>query len=103
VRLDIPGAPASVEEVISHLPAVSVAHFACYGQQDMRNPLKSALILDDGRLKVSQIMQRSMPNASLAFLCACETATSDENLPDEVIHFGVTLLFAGFRGVVATM
>jgi hypothetical protein len=27
----------------------------------------------------------------------------DEHLPDEVIHLGSTLLFAVFRGVVATM
>jgi CHAT domain-containing protein len=54
-------------------------------------------------LKVSQIMQQTMPNASLAFLCACETAMGDKQLPDEAIHLGATMLFAGFRGVVATM
>jgi CHAT domain-containing protein len=27
----------------------------------------------------------------------------DENLPDEIIHFAATMLFAGFRGAVATM
>jgi CHAT domain-containing protein len=93
----------SVAEVISHLPAVSMAHFACHGHQNAQNPLNSALLLEDGRLTVSQIMQQSMPNASLAFLNACETAMGDQNLPDEVIHLGATLLFAGFHGVVATM
>lgn len=93
----------SVEEVISHLPEVSIAHFACHGQQNAQNPLESALFLQDGPLKVFQIMQQSMPNASLAFLSACETAMGDESLPDEMIHIGATLLFAGFRGVVATM
>jgi hypothetical protein len=93
----------SVKEVISHLPQTSMVHFACHGKQDTQNPLESALLLQDGQLKVSQIMQQSMPNASLAFLSACETAMGDENLPDEVIHIGSTLLFAGFRGVVATM
>jgi CHAT domain-containing protein len=94
---------ASVKETISHLPTVSMAHFACHAQQNAQNPLESSLLLQDGQLKVSQIMQQSMPNASLAFLSACETAQGDENLPDEVIHLGATLLFAGFRGVVATM
>jgi CHAT domain-containing protein len=61
------------------------------------------LILDDGNLKVSQIMQQSTPNALLAFLCACQTAMGDEKIPDEAIHLGATMLFAGFRGVVATM
>ncbi|KIM81373.1 hypothetical protein PILCRDRAFT_821454 [Piloderma croceum F 1598] len=93
----------SVKEVISHLPIASIAHFACHGQQNWRNPLESALSLYDDQLKVSQIMQQSIPNASLAFLSACETAMGDENLPDEVIHLGAALLFAGFHGVVATL
>jgi len=91
----------SVEEVVSHLPEVSIAHFACHGQQNTRNPFDSALLLQNGQLKVSQIMQQSMPNASLAFLS--ETAMGHENLPDEAIHLGAALLFAGFHGVVATM
>jgi CHAT domain-containing protein len=94
---------ASVREVISHLPEVTIAHFACHGEQNVQHPLESALLLQDGPLKVSHIMQKAMPNASLAFLSACETAMGDENLPDEVIHLGATLLFAGFGGVVATM
>jgi CHAT domain-containing protein len=93
----------SVKEAISHLPAVSITHFACHGRQNAHNPLESALLLHDGPLKVSQIMQQPMSNASLAFLSACETAMGDDNLPDEVIHLGATLLFTGFRGVVATM
>jgi CHAT domain-containing protein len=93
----------SVKEVISHLPATSMAHFACHGQQNTQNPLESALLLQDGQLMISDIMQQAMPNALLAFLGACETAMGYENLPDEVIHLGATLLFAGFRGVVATM
>lgn len=93
----------SVQDVISHLPAASIVHFACHGLQNTQNPLESSLVLQDGQLKVSQIMQQSLPNASLAFLSACETAMGDENLPDEMLHLGATLLFSGFYGVVATM
>ncbi|THH16518.1 hypothetical protein EW146_g4137 [Bondarzewia mesenterica] len=103
VKLGIPGAPSSVENIVSHLPSASMVHFACHGIQHPSNPLKSALLLQDGRLKVSQIMEQSMPNASLAFLSACQTAMGDENVPDEAMHLAATLLFAGFRGVVATM
>jgi CHAT domain-containing protein len=103
VKFGVPGAPALVEEVAARLPMASIAHFACHGQQNTLSPLDSALTLKDGKLKISRIMQRPMPNALLAFLCACETAMGHQNLPDEVIHLGATLLFAGFRGVVATM
>jgi len=103
IKLGVPGAPANVNEVVSHLPAVSIVHFACHGEQNKKNPLESSLILEDGQLKISRIMQESTPNASLAFLCACETAMGDRDLPDEAMHIGATLLFAGFHGVVATM
>ncbi|TFK43081.1 CHAT domain-containing protein [Crucibulum laeve] len=103
VKLGVSDIDASVETVISHLKTVSIAHFACHGRQDLRNPLESSLILDDGDLEVSRIMQLHMPNASLAFLCACQTAMGAEDLPEEAIHLGATLLFAGFRAVIATM
>ncbi|KIM40921.1 hypothetical protein M413DRAFT_445696 [Hebeloma cylindrosporum] len=98
------GEPASVESVLAHLPSSSVVHLACHGVQDMHRPLDSALILEGGHeLKISRLMALSMPSASLAFLSACETAAANENLPDESIHIAASLLFAGFRGVVATM
>lgn len=103
VNLGTLTAPASVEAVLSHLPTSSVVHFACHGDQNLENPLKSALVLNNGQLTVSKIMEQPMPNASLAFLSACQTAMGDENLPDEAIHLAATLLFAGFRGAVGTM
>ncbi|KAJ7692766.1 CHAT domain-containing protein [Mycena rosella] len=95
-------------EVMDHLRGSSVAHFACHGTQDQRNPLDSGLMLSDGRLKVSQIMEqlghdKSRTPMSLAFLSACETAKGDNITPDEAMHVAATLLFAGFHAVVATM
>lgn len=48
-------------------------------------------------------MKTPMPNAELAFLCACETAKGDSNVPDEALHVAATMIFAGFRGAVGTM
>jgi CHAT domain-containing protein len=103
LKLGIPGSPALSKTVLSSLQATSIAHFACHGEQSVVNPLESALILEDGRLKVSEIMQQSISDGSLAFLSACQTAMGDGKLPDEAIHLAATLLFAGFQGVVATM
>ncbi|KAJ6545426.1 CHAT domain-containing protein [Mycena capillaripes] len=101
-----------VETARIHLSESSIVHFACHGVQD-KQPLESSLILTGGRLKVSEIMRRPDrvgDNAfdlekpmSLAFLSACETAKGDKSTPDEAMHLAATLLFAGFRGVVATM
>ncbi|KAJ7676620.1 CHAT domain-containing protein [Mycena polygramma] len=96
------------KEVVKHLQESSAVHFACHGIQDRMNPLESGLMLSDGRLKVSQIIQQaqneeSRKTMSLAFLSACEAAKGDNSAPDEAMHLAATLLFAGFDTVVATM
>jgi CHAT domain-containing protein len=104
VRLGIENVPATVQDVVSHFSSSQIVHFACHGKQDAKNPLESGLVLHNGiRLKVKEIMKQSTPNASLAFLSACETAMGVEDLPDESVHLAASLLFAGFREVVATM
>ncbi|EDR09388.1 uncharacterized protein LACBIDRAFT_318922 [Laccaria bicolor S238N-H82] len=103
IKLGVPEVPAGVEAVASHLSSVSIVHFACHGNQNPQNPLDSGLTLDDGLLRISRIMKEKMPNGSLAFLCACETAVGDQNLPDEAMSIGASLIFSGFRRVIATM
>ncbi|KAJ6537190.1 CHAT domain-containing protein [Mycena capillaripes] len=103
--------PATVKPTLIHLQQSSIMHFACHGTQDLEHPLDSGFILTDGRLKVSEIMRQLdgtntwdiKKTMSLAFLSACETAKGDKTVPDEAMHLAATLLFAGFRGVVATM
>ncbi|KAF8991624.1 CHAT domain-containing protein [Cyathus striatus] len=96
--------PASMKEVSSHLPDASIVHFACHGKQVPGKPFQSGLLLDDEKyMRISDIMQLSIPNASFAFLSACETASGDEDLPDESLHIGASLIQAGFRSVVGTM
>ncbi|KAF8872483.1 hypothetical protein CPB84DRAFT_1854456 [Gymnopilus junonius] len=73
IKFGVSGAPASVEAVASSLSAVSVDY------------------------------EEAVPNGSLAFLSACETAKGDEKIPDEAMSLAASLLFSGFRSVVATM
>ncbi|KAJ7084958.1 CHAT domain-containing protein [Mycena epipterygia] len=102
---------ATRETTLQYLRESSIVHFACHGIQDLQNPLDSGLLLSNGRLNVSDFMQQQKdPDStwvtkpmSLAFLSACETAKGDLRVPDEAMHLAGTLLFAGFRGVVATM
>jgi len=103
IKLGVPGTTASVEAVASHLSKVTIAHFACHGKQDRSKPLDSGLKLEDGMLLVSRIIKEPMPNGALAFLCACETAMGDGNLPDEAMSLAASLLFSGFHHVIATM
>ncbi|KAJ7128411.1 CHAT domain-containing protein, partial [Mycena epipterygia] len=101
----------TTNSALNQLRESSIMHFACHGIQDLKQPLDSGLILTDGRLKVAEIMCRPENDntvdarklMSLAFLSACQTAKGDGTIPDEALHLTASLLFAGFRGVVATM
>jgi CHAT domain-containing protein len=106
VKLGVKENLATVQNVLSHLSGSHIVrvHFACHGEQHVGDPLESGLILHDGNpLKISEIMKQPTPKASLAFLSACQTAMGTQNLSDEAMHLAASLLFAGFRGVVATM
>jgi hypothetical protein len=94
---------ASVDNCLKELPATSVLHLACHGHQSQDDPLGSGFSLHDGRLTLERIMQLQLPKAQLAYLSACETASTDEYQPDEAINLAATMLFVGFRSVIATM
>jgi CHAT domain-containing protein len=80
-----------------------LVHIACHGIQHPSDPLQSAFCLNKGKMKVEHLMRLELKKAFLAFLSACETAKGDKNQPDQTIHLAATMLFAGFKGVVATM
>jgi CHAT domain-containing protein len=93
----------TINQVLDIFPRAAVVHFACHGQQDPHNPLKSGFCLRDGKLTVGKIMQQQSPNAFFAFLSACETAKGDRSQPDQSVHLAAAMLFAGFRSIVGTM
>ncbi|KAJ6527473.1 hypothetical protein B0H19DRAFT_1243293 [Mycena capillaripes] len=78
-------ANTTVETAQVHLSESSIMHFACHGVQDLDRPLDSGLVLASGRLKCMR------------------DGKGDKTVPDEAMHLAASLLFAGFRGVVATM
>jgi CHAT domain-containing protein len=75
-------------------------HLACHGIQDS---LDSAFALEDGKLKLSTLMTQSLPRAEIAFLSACQTASGDEELPEEAVHLAAGMLNVGYKSVIGTM
>jgi CHAT domain-containing protein len=96
-------AASSCVDVLEHLRSASIVHFACHGSQDPTNPLQSGFFLEDELLTVSKLMELKLPHAFLAVLSACQTAKGDATQPDQAIHLAGTMLFAGFKSIVATM
>jgi CHAT domain-containing protein len=91
------------DQIISALETANVVHLACHGIQDATEPHESHFSLGGGILTVSDLMKTDLKHAFFAFLSACETAKGDRTHVDEVVHLAATMLFTGFKSVVATM
>ncbi|KEP45563.1 aromatic di-alanine and TPR containing protein [Rhizoctonia solani 123E] len=94
---------ATTAAVLDAMEQHDWVHLACHAHQNINDPTKSGFHLHDGTLDLSAINRRSFKNKGLAFLSACQTATGDENLPDEAIHLASGMLMAGYPSVIATM
>ncbi|CCA75295.1 hypothetical protein PIIN_09280 [Serendipita indica DSM 11827] len=95
---------ATKSRVLEELPRCDWAHLACHGVQVGGEPMSSGLILDNAeKLELSEIIKKKLPHADFVFLSACETAMGDKGVPEESAHLAAGMLFAGFRGAVATM
>jgi CHAT domain-containing protein len=94
---------ATKAKVLAMLSSSQVVHLACHGIQHKKEPFKSHFCLSTGNLTVSELMETELKDGFLAFLSACETAKGDEKHTDEAIHLAASMLFAGFKSVVATM
>jgi CHAT domain-containing protein len=99
----VEGSNLTVEEGLEYMESFSSIHLACHASQDHREPLKSGFLFHDGPLTLSDIMQKNLKNADLAFLSACQTSTGEETLSEEAVHLAAGMLAAGYRQVVATM
>jgi CHAT domain-containing protein len=97
------GVEGTKKWVMAQMKECSWVHLACHGVQRPDVPTKSALILQDGHLKLEEIIKLQLPKADFAFLSACQTTTGDERLSEEAVHIAGAMLLAGYRGVVATM
>ena len=93
--------------VLKNIPMATIAHFACHGYTDLRDPSNSRLLLHDHMsdpLTVSNLSSVKLESGRLAYLSACRTAiTSDHRLIDEAIHLSSAFQLAGFPHVIATL
>jgi CHAT domain-containing protein len=105
--LGLPGTGhADYETVMASLPGHPLVHFSCHGESDLSDPSASHLLLADYRtrpLTVLDLTGARLQEAELAFLSACSTARTGNNLPDEPIHLAAACQLAGYRHVIASL
>ena len=85
------------------LKDAAILHLASHGIQDDQEPLESGFLMADQKLTIRELMKLSLPKAFLAVLSACHTARGDDHQPDQSVHLAATMLFLGFKSVVATL
>lgn len=95
-------ADATHAKVSEALPKHAWTHFNCHAVQDLREPLKSHLVLHDKPLTVSDLADLPIARAKFAVLAACTTAAGGELVRDEWISL-TAALYPGFQSVIGTL
>ncbi|EWZ80294.1 hypothetical protein NW765_011586 [Fusarium oxysporum] len=96
-------------DIMAHLPQCKVFHFAGHGHTDGHDPMRSRLLLEDGKenpLTVANLLEINLRKhlPFLAYLSACGTGRiRDKRFVDESIHLVSACQLAGFRHVIGTL
>jgi CHAT domain-containing protein len=102
------GADASTERLREDLRRYSIVHLATHGAVDASDPSRSGLVLataghdDDGFLSVPEVLDLDL-DADLVVLSACDTARGAVRRGEGVQSLAWAFLYAGARGVIATL
>ncbi|PVH71735.1 TPR-like protein [Cadophora sp. DSE1049] len=96
------------DEVLAHLRACKIFHFASHGQSNPLEPSESCLVLsgENNSVTVADLRDCRLQENSpfLAYLSACSTKVNvAERLVDEEIHLVSACQLAGFRHVIGTL
>jgi tetratricopeptide (TPR) repeat protein len=94
---------ATRANVMSALQDSQIVHFTCHGYANFTRPSGGFLRLHDGNLTLLDLARLRLPDAELAFLSACLTATGGDVLPDEAVHLATAFQLAGYRHVIGTL
>lgn len=93
---------ATVDQVLSKIAGVTIAHIACHARFRLENPMFSSLNLDDGDLNVYDIERLEAP-PGLMVLSACDSGFSESRPGEELMGLTSALLGIGTRTVIASI
>jgi tetratricopeptide (TPR) repeat protein len=110
VHVEVLDQPDS-SSVISQISKCNIAHFACHGTSNSRDPSQSGLLLQTATadpeqeiLTVLKLCENHPTLGEIAYLSACSTAENRaEGLIDEGLHVVSGFQVAGFRHVIGTL
>ena len=95
-------ADGTANAVLEGMTTHDWVHFACHGVQDSCDPTNSSFVLHDGKLTLSKMMSKPLPDAELAVISACQAPTADEK-EEHAVHLAAGMLNVGFKSVISSM
>jgi tetratricopeptide (TPR) repeat protein len=104
--LPSPGAESDQGSVLEAFRRHGIAHLACHGVADWRDPSRSRLVLHDHQtrpLTVHEVTKLRLESAQLAYLSACSTTDTNALQADESTHLTAAFQLAGYRNVIGTL
>lgn len=100
----LPGTEATADAVLDAMSRFDIIHFAGHAEAVPEDPLASAMIMaHDECLAIGDILAMNGGSARFAVLSACDTASVEDPLTDELISFPTALLQCGLSGVVGSL
>ncbi|MFG1678977.1 CHAT domain-containing protein [Nonomuraea sp. NPDC049269] len=102
-RLELTGADATRDRVLTALDESAWVHFACHAVQDPTDPSSGRLLLHGPPLTVRDLAARRLDRAELAFLSGCETSRGGDVLTDEAVSIAASVQLAGFPHVIGSL
>ncbi|MEU3615666.1 CHAT domain-containing protein [Streptomyces sp. NPDC006872] len=97
---------ATRDRVLEALRDARSVHFACHAVADTQDPSACRILTHDHAtrpLTVTDIAGLRLDGAHLAYLSACATSSTRQELVDEAVHITGAFQLAGFRHVVGTL
>lgn len=119
---DLPSALAEMAVVARHVPtavrlaeadatraatlaairSASIAHFGCHATIVPADPSRGRLLVHDGAIRITELQALPAWRRGLAFLSACDTASTRGDIPDEFVHLASAFQVIGFEHVIGT-
>lgn len=93
---------ATAATVLDQLGSCGFLHIVSHGLSNPWNAATSEVRLFDEPLSVDRLFTARPGQGRLALLTSCESAISELDLPDETSGLPLSLLHAGFGGVIGT-
>ncbi|GAA2707884.1 hypothetical protein GCM10010315_03300 [Streptomyces luteosporeus] len=94
---------ATPEAVLAALRTHTHAHLACHGVRDPDVPSRSRLLLHGGELTLRELAAERLPDAEFAYLSACHSAATGQELADEVLSVASAFQLCGYRHVIGSL